>query len=161
MVPLAILAGLGGTYAPGCAHPGFAVLVTTSAQAESGYSTEILTIDGKPPTERNRRLSPGRHTVEAEGHCADHRVAVGVLGAIVAANRFNPPMAGRSETLVACFIVRGGRDYEVRTYAEGGVWKIEVVDQTTTFDVKSPCKETDEAPMVLTGGPQPQRKSDP
>jgi hypothetical protein len=36
---------------------------------------------------------------------------------------------------------RPERTYEVRTYVEGGFWQIQVVDETTTNDVKSPCKE--------------------
>ena len=49
--------------------------------------------------------------------------------------------ATHSVPMNACFIARAGRTYEARTYLEGGYWQIQVVDQTTTYDVKSPCKK--------------------
>jgi hypothetical protein len=146
-----------------------AYLITTRSQAESGYSTEIVGLDGKHVGSRREfTLQPGRHTVYVEGTwekgmggavaagvgallLAAPIVAAGVAaGVAVAAGRG----AEHSDRLRACFIARPGRTYEARTYAEGGVWKVEVVDQTTTFDVKSPCIEVFEAPLVLTGGPK-------
>jgi hypothetical protein len=147
-------------------------LITTRSQAESGYSTEIVGLDGHPVSSRsNLRLQPGRHRVYVEGKCDNTDIGF-VAGAAVGALLVNPIVAPaiiagatmgtersvhHSGRLRACFIARSGRTYEVRTYAEGGVWKVEVVDQTTTFDVKSPCKDEIEAPLLLTGGPDQPR----
>jgi len=126
--------------------------VTTEAQAESGFSTDIVSIDGKAPTRQNLTMDPGRHLVEVVGTC----LKVGVNGFAVGATMVSPLVGAgaalggmlvaranaiHSVAMKACFIARPGRTYEVRTFAEGGVWHVEVVDQTTTYDVKSPCKE--------------------
>jgi hypothetical protein len=129
-----------------------AELVTTSSQSDSGYSTDIVAIDGNAKRGSSFTLRPGRHTVEVEGTCTERNgnqgaiagaaavaplVAVGIsIGTSIAASR----NALHSDRLMACFIARSNRTYEVRTFGEGGVWKVEVVDQTTTYDVKSPCK---------------------
>jgi hypothetical protein len=131
-----------------------AELVTTSSQSESGYSTDIVAIDGNAKRGSNFTLRPGRHTVEVEGTCTERDrnqgaiagaaavsplAAVGMsIGTAIAASRD----ALHSGRLMACFIARPNRTYEVRTFGEGGVWKVEVIDQTTTYDVKSPCKTT-------------------
>lgn len=127
------------SWAAGCAHPDYAQVETTDSQSESGYWTEILSIDGKAPTSRNLKVRPGHHTIEAEGHCLGTG-AVGVGAGALVAYAINRANATRSGSLEACFLARGDRMYEVRTYKEGGVWQIQVVDQHTTYDVKSPCK---------------------
>jgi len=124
-----------------------AKLVTTSAQDVSGYSTDIVSIDGNAVSGSSFKLLPGRHSVEAEGTNTPR----GNTGAVVGAALFSPAAAilvdiatkgddAHSGRLMACFIARPDRTYEVRTFGEGGLWKIEVVDQETTYDVKSPCK---------------------
>jgi hypothetical protein len=140
----------GSNHEPAAYEP--AELVTTSAQSESGYSTDIVAIDGQAKHGSSFTLRPGRHTVEVEGTCTERN---GNQGAIAGAAAVNPLAAVgmsigtaiaasrnalHSDRLMACFIARPSRTYEVRTFGEGGVWKVEVVDQTTTYDVKSPCK---------------------
>lgn len=121
-----------------------AKLVTTISQSESGYSTDIVAIDGREVS-RNHvggfQLMPGRHTVEVKGRHAPVRnyyaggAIAAAVGAAIAATKVSD-----SGPMVACFIARPERTYEIRTYSEGGVWQIQVVDQTSTYDVKSPCK---------------------
>jgi hypothetical protein len=167
---LVVAAGLGCATARGRESSEPAELVTTSAQSESGYSTKIVGLDGKEVSRSSFSMDPGRHTVEVEGECAgrNSRVIVGavlfgVVGAVIAHATEDTNGAGQrtqySGRLRACFIARPGRTYEVRTYAEGSVWKVEVVDQTTTYDVKSPCKPEPSPEFPLTGGPQ--RPPDP
>jgi len=146
----AVLAAVGSQAS--CATSSAARLVTTDAQSESGFSTDIVSIDGKPPTGDNLTLHPGRHFVEVVGTSQK----VGVNGFAAGATIVNPlvgagvalggMLAARANAIhsvpiKACFIARPDRTYEVRTFVEGGVWHIEVVDQTTTYDVKSPCKQ--------------------
>ena len=105
-----------------------AELVTTSAQSESGYSTEIVGIDGKARRGSSFTLRPGRHTVEVEGTCVERN---GNQGAIAGAAAVNPLAAAgmslgtaiaasrnalHSDRLMACFIARPTRTYEVRTF---------------------------------------------
>jgi hypothetical protein len=146
-------------------------LITTSRQAESGFSTKIVGIDDIPINmSRELVLRPGRHTVYVEGTFAPPLrvggVAVGavlispilapaIVAGVAAAESANRTVQ-TSGRLKACFIARPGRTYEVRTYAEGGVWNVQVVDETTTYDVKSPCKDP-VAPIPLTGGPKQPR----
>jgi len=130
-----------------CGTSSTATLKTTWSQSESGFSTDIVSIDGRLTSRSSFELKPGRHVVEAVGTSslvgpnsnvpAGARVApgVGVVASIAAW-----ASATESERMNACFIVRPGRTYEVRTYAEGGGWHIQVIDQTTTYDVQSPCK---------------------
>jgi hypothetical protein len=137
-----------------CATSSTARLVTTDSQSESGFSTDILSIDEREPTRANLELAPGRHVVKVVG--TSRRVGVnasaGMRGAAVGAGLVSPlfgagaALAGwadatHSVPMKACFITRPGRTYEVRTFIEGQVWNIQVVDQTTTYDVKSPCKK--------------------
>jgi hypothetical protein len=112
----------------------------------------IVSIDGKEPTRQNLTVEPGRHFVEVVGTSKK----VGVNGFAAGAAMVNPLVGAgaalggilvasanaiHSDRLKACFIARPGRTYEVRTFVDGGVWHVEVVDQTTTYDVKSPCKQ--------------------
>jgi len=105
-----------------------AELVTTSAQAGSGYSTDIVAIDGKAERGSSFTLRPGRHTVEVEGTCTARN---GNQGAIAGAAAVNPLAAAgmslgtaiaasrnalHSDRLMACFIARPTRTYEVRTF---------------------------------------------
>jgi hypothetical protein len=137
-----------------CATSSKAELTTTSSQSESGFSTDITSIDGKPAGWGSISLEPGRHTVEVIG--TSRRVGInasaGTRGAAMGGAAAGSPAFALGAMLVgwadathslpikACFIARAGRTYEVRTYLEGGYWQIQVVDQTTTYDVKSPCK---------------------
>jgi hypothetical protein len=66
----------------------------------------------------------------------------GAVGAALASGQ-EEWVAGESPLLTACFIARPRHTYEVRTFVEGGVWKIEVFDQETTYTVQSPCKRAD------------------
>ena len=123
-----------------------AQLIATSAQAESGYSTEIRKIDGRQKSGGGHMIFPGRHSVEAIGRYDGHDnkgravgAMFGVVGAVVAYS-LERENAAESSPLTACFIARPGHTYEVRTFAEGGVWHIEVFDHSTTYDVKSPCR---------------------
>jgi hypothetical protein len=129
-----------------------AELVTTSSQSESGYSTRIVAIDGNAKRGSSFTLRPGRHTVEVLGTSVERdrnqgAIAgaalvspIGALGMHLESAISASRDALHSDRLMACFIARPNRIYEVRTFGEGGVWKVEVVDQTTTYDVKSPCK---------------------
>ena len=123
------------------------MLVTTAAQAESGYSTEITKIDGRPRGGSSYTIFPGRHSVEAIGkHASRNPMARGAMfGAVGAALASGQEewVAGESPLLTACFIARPRHTYEVRTFVEGGVWRIEVFDQETTYTVQSPCKRAD------------------
>jgi len=139
----------------GCATSSNAELTTTSAQSESGFSTDITSIDGKRAGWGSTTLAPGRHVVEVVG--TSRRVGVnasaGVRGTAMGAALAGGPAVALGASLIgwadathsvpmnACFIARAGRTYEARTYLEGGYWQIQVVDQTTTYDVKSPCKK--------------------
>jgi hypothetical protein len=142
-----------------CATRSWALLTTTSAQSESGFSTDIVSVDGKPPTRENLGVEPGRHYVEAVG--TSRRVGVnapaGTKAAVLGVGLVSPLVgagialanwadATHSTRMKACFIARPGRTYEVRTYVEGEAWHIEVVDQATTYDVKSPCKKPGDTP---------------
>jgi len=148
-----------------CATSSRARLVTTDSQSESGFSTEIRSIDGMEPSRANLELGPGRHVVEVVG--TSRRVgpnaSAGVRGATAGAAFVNPlfavgvGLAGwadatHSAPMKACFTVRPERTYEVRTFIEGQVWNIQVVDQTTTYDVKSPCKPPSRGPKPRVDG---------
>jgi len=138
-----------------CATSSTAELTTTNAQSESGFSTDITSLDGKRAGWGSLTLEPGRHVVEVVG--TSRRVGINasagtrgaamggalVGGAGVAMGAFLVGWADATHSvpMKACFIARAGRSYEVRTYLEGGSWQIQVVDQTTTYDVKSPCKK--------------------
>jgi hypothetical protein len=123
------------------------MLVTTAAQVESGYSTEITKIDGRPGGGNRYTIPPGRHSVEVIGrHASRNPIArgfmAGALGAAILSGQ-EEWIAGESPLLTACFIARPRHTYEARTFVEGGVWKIEVFDQETTYTVQSPCKGAD------------------
>ena len=63
---------------------------------------------------------------------------VPAVGAVVAAVAF---VAGtNSGRMKACFIARPEQTYEVRVIADGSAWHIQVIDQSTTYEVQSPCK---------------------
>jgi hypothetical protein len=114
------------------------------AQAESGYSTEVTKVDGRPLGGSSYTLVPGRHSVEVIGkHAGRNPMATGAMfglaGAAIASGR-EAWVAGESPLLTACFIARPSHTYEVRTFVEGGVWKVEVFDHETTYTVQSPCK---------------------
>ncbi len=132
-----------------CGTSSTATLTTTWAQSESGFSTDIVAIDGKAPSRSNLQLEPGRHVVEVVGTskrtgpnaslpAGVAAIPGGQFAAMVA------PLVGasRSPRMKACFSARAGRQYEVRTFEESGGWQIQVIDQSTTYDVKSPCKPT-------------------
>jgi hypothetical protein len=132
--------------------PGVAMLVTTDAQTQSGFSTDIRVIDGVKVDGSKFKLVVGRHAVEVEAHCwqPGSGIAGGALVGAAAGPALGVAVAGiahevsrrhcAAPSLKACFIARPEHTYEVRTFAEGGYWRIEVVDQTSTYDVKSPCK---------------------
>jgi len=89
-------------------------------------------------------LPPGRHSVEVAGTWKNGSgmgagMAFGIVGALVG-SMVDETGAVHSSPLVACFIARPGRTYRIRTFGESGVWKIELFDEQTTYDVKSPCK---------------------
>jgi hypothetical protein len=120
------------------------------AQAESGYSTRITKVDGRPCGGSSYTLITGRHSVEVVGKHARRNPAAttamfGLVGAAVASGR-EEWVAGESPPLTACFIARPSHTYEVRTLVEGGVWKVEVFDHETTYTVQSPCKRASGEP---------------
>jgi hypothetical protein len=148
--------------ASGCAT-GSARLITTNAQSESWYSTRISAVDGHVEDGSSIRLAPGRHSVEVVGRAvpilqgkpATTTTMYGALGVVLGTGIANLHASRHhavySAPLTTCFRARPGRTYEVRTYVEGGVWQIQVIDHTTTYDVKSAC---------LTGPRPPSGNSD-
>ena len=119
--------------------------LTTRLQGQSGYSTEIQSVDGKQTSRGSFELPPGRHRVEVTGTCSSNTatnmgaVSFGLLGAAVGA-AIDASGTIHSGPLTACFIARPSHTYVVRTFGEGGVWKVEVFDEETTYAVQSPCK---------------------
>jgi hypothetical protein len=102
-----------------CATSSMAKIETTSSQAESGFSTDILTVDGKERP--NLAIEPGRHVVEVVG--TSRRVganaSAGTKGAAAGAAAVNPLFAAgvalagwadatHSAPMKACFIARPG-----------------------------------------------------
>ena len=141
---------------PSCGTSSMATLMTTSRQEESGFSTDILKIDGKYVSRSGASVRPGRHVVEVLGTSR----SVGANSGVPAGLRLIPVVAAgatvagwasatESQPIEVCFRALAGRDYEVRTFVEGGVWHVEVIDQTTTYDVKSPCKHPPAAEPAL------------
>ena len=109
--------------------------------------TEILTLDGRYLGRGSAPVRPGWHMIEVKGTSR----RVGANAGLPAGLALNPvvgagsALAGwasstESAPIDVCFRALAGRDYEARTFVEGGVWHVEVIDQTTTYDVKSPCK---------------------
>jgi hypothetical protein len=122
-----------------CATSSWAILETTSSASDSGFSTDIVAIDGRTTSDGRIVLEPGRHVVEAVG---TSRRKVGGVGLADVAVRYVAALgsAAKSDRMKACFIARAGRTYEVRATADGGPWHIQVIDRTTTYEVQSPCK---------------------
>jgi hypothetical protein len=128
-----------------------AEIITTDSTSESGFSTEIVTIDGRRAVQRSGYLlKPGRHFIEIVGTTRRTGVNGGIRGfgpGIAAANAVRAwATATKSVPLEACFRAIAGHTYEIRSYVEGGVWQVQVVDQSTTFDVKSPCQSNANRP---------------
>jgi hypothetical protein len=148
-------------FASGCTHVTYsgprrgadevAILVTTGGMAESGHSTEVAKIDGTTVSGSKFELLPGRHSVEVKGTLRPpvNNGAAGALAGVAPAAGLgmmlgNALMNGdkkqTSDQLVACFVARPKHTYEVRSYGQGKFWVTEVIDQATTYDVKTPCE---------------------
>ena len=128
-----------------------ALLVTTSGMSETGHSTEVAKIDGAKISGSKFELLPGRHSVEVKGTLRprpDNGAAgalAGVapavaLGMIAASASWSEKHKQSSDQLVVCFVARPRHTYEVRSYGQGGFWVTEIIDQETTYDVKTPCE---------------------
>lgn len=122
-----------------------AELIPTSARSASGASTAIVSIDGRRAGEGNGyALEPGQHLIGLVGTArgpVGNGAGRGVGADATARDAAQAPAsATRSAMLEACFQALPDRTYEVRTYLEGRSWHVEVIDQTTTFDVRSPCE---------------------
>ena len=131
-----------------------AVLVTSSDQTAiddqrlSDLSTSVAKIDGKEVKGKGSsfELLPGRHSVEVTGLKRDvpgmpMAVASASAGLLVATAGVVASYANAKESrpIVACFIARPRHTYGVRTFRNAGSWKVEIIDQTTTYVVTSPC----------------------
>lgn len=143
----AVAACLGGF---ACASS-MAEIITTGSTSESGFSSEIVTIDGRTAGQRSGYLlKPGRHFIEIVGTTRRTGVNGGIRGAgplIAAANAIQAwATATKSVPLEACFRAIAGHTYEARSYVEGGVWQVQVIDRATTYDVKSPCQSNANRP---------------
>jgi hypothetical protein len=133
-----------------CATSSTAILKTTWSGSESGFSTDIVAIDGTEISGSRLVLEPGRHVVEAVGTSkavgvnSDAPSGVPLLlppaAAFVVGNAVAYATRTKSDRMKACFIARPGRTYEVRVIGDGGGWHIQVFDDSTTYEVQSPCK---------------------
>jgi hypothetical protein len=122
-----------------------AKLATADAQASPGFITEIRKIDNRPVEGSSFELLPGRHRIVVAG---THDPGAGKAGGMAVAGLVGLAIgavadgfdATHSPAMEACFVASPGHTYQVRMLVEGGLWKIEVFDQGSTFTVQSPCK---------------------
>ena len=122
-----------------------AKLVITDAQALPGFTTEISKIDNRPVEGSSFDLLPGRHRIGVAGTHDPHvgrttgMVVAGPVGLAIGALADGVD-ATHSPVMDACFVSSPGHTYEVRTFVESGLWRVEVFDQGSTYAVQSPCK---------------------
>lgn len=117
-------------------------------------NTNIIRVDGTKVDGGKFELLPGLHSVRVESKAKQPNQmifipipAVGVIGGAVigaiagataaTAGAAKPTQA--FDPLTVCFLGQPGHDYVVRTLVENDLWEIEVIDDETDVNVKTPC----------------------